>query len=370
MKQQWNDRIVFLLLGFTLLTKSFLMLTGCGVEAGNPSSKKPKSSAVDVVSLFQDPQLTTSVINASHGDAVSAVADQGDSGGNLELMLNDSDSDNDGSKVTKTCVASEGKAVVSVTSNISRSRTKTQSGGRATVSASRTGGGSSTRTWSKVDGAAVACNNSGTGAKVDFKNPDGLRLDISFERSRDDRMTYTGTKVTRTSSKSFTSSGKRSVTWASSDSSADGATYVRNKSVVITDVTKSLTMSNKRGESFSTALTINTSQDLPLLVKVERNSETDAVISKTIVSGEIVTKKDSDSIITTNYSNLKLNLSDNSCSISSGSAQIVIKDAAGGVLKIFTLSVDSSGDSSLKDSLGEDVEGFALDPCDSEDLKL
>jgi hypothetical protein len=105
-------------------------------------------------------------------------------------------------------------------------------------------------------------------------------------------------------------------------------------------------------------------------VDVERNTNTHAVVSKTFASGEVIVNKDSDSTITTIYNNLKLNFSDNTCSISSGSAQIVIKDTSSEVLQIFTLSVDANGDSSLKNSTGEEVEGFALDPCDPEDLKL
>jgi hypothetical protein len=129
-------------------------------------------------------------------------------------------------------------------------------------------------------------------------------------------------------------------------------------------------MTNKNGETFATELIINTTAASPLVVDVERNTNTHAVVSKTFVRGEVVVNKDSDSIITTNYNSLKLNFSDNTCSIASGSAEIVIKDTSSEILQMFTLSVDANGESSLKNSAGEEVEGFALDPCDSEDLKL
>jgi hypothetical protein len=160
------------------------------------------------------------------------------------------------------------------------------------------------------------------------------------------------------------------VTWGTSDSSSDGQTYIRNKSVLIKDVNQSLQMTGKSGTSFVTALTINTAEASPLVVKVERSASSQAVLSKTFVSGEVVVKKDSDATMTTTYSNLKLNFADGSCSVSSGSAQIVIEDSAGSTLKTLTLEADSSGEGSLKDETGEEVEGFALDPCDSEDLKL
>lgn len=345
-----------------------LIVQGCGSKSG---SNDDGPAAVNASVLIADPQLTSGIVNASHGDAVAAAADQGSSGAGFRLYY--SDSDNDGSTVSKSCTASsDGKsALVTVTSTINRSRTKTSGGGRVTVSATRTGSGTSTRTWSKSNGDAVACNSNGTGAAVDFESPDNLKLDITFERTRSDTMSYTGPKVTRTASKSFTSSGSRSVTWSASDPSSDGSTFTRNKSVLIKNVSQTLTMTDKNGANVSTSLSINTPESSPLVVKVERNASSPyAVVSKTFVSGEVVTVKDSDATMTTTYNNLKLNYSDSSCSISSGSAQIVIKDSAGTVLKTLTLGIDASGDSSLEDSAGEEVEGFALDPCDSEDVKL
>jgi hypothetical protein len=162
------------------------------------------------------------------------------------------------------------------------------------------------------------------------------------------------------------------VTWSSNDTGSDGSTtYVRNKSVVIKDVLQSLTMTNKDGQAVSSNLSINTAENAPLVVKVERDSATNAVVNKTFVSGQVVVKKDSDATITTTYTNLKLNFSDNSCSISDGTAQIVVTDSTGATLKTYTLGKSTDGeDGSLKDSSGSEVDGFALDPCDSEDVKL
>lgn len=350
-----------------LVGAAAMILQGCGSKS---SSKDPGESYFNGSELAADPQLTSSIVNSTHGDAVAAATDQGSSGSNFGFSL--SDSDDDKSTINKSCtLSSDGKlAIVSVSSNIDRSRTKTSGGGRITVQSVRTGNSTSTRTWSMANGANVACNSSGTGAAVNFQSPDNLKLDISFERSRNDSITYTGPKVTRTATKSFTSSGSRSVTWGASDSSGDGQTYVRNKSVVIKNVKQSLSMTNKNGESMATALSISTAEGAPIVVKVERNSSTHSIVSKTFVSGQIVTQKDSDATMTTTYSNLKLNFADSSCSISSGSAQIVIKDSAGTVLKTLSLGVDSSGDSILTDDSGAEVEGFALDPCDSEDLRL
>jgi hypothetical protein len=360
----WFSRVRMQVLGVTVLG---LVIHSCGTKSDDKNDEG--APPVNASSLVADPQLTSSVVNAAHGDAVAAAADQSGSGSSLQFAL--ADGDNDGSSVTKSCTKNGNSAVVSVSSTINRSRTKTSGGGRVTITATRTGTGTSTRTWSRTDGAAVECR-SDKGAAVDFKSPSGVKLEVSFERNRSDSMTYTGPKVTRTSSRSFKSSGNRTVTWSSNDTSSDGSTtYVRNKSVVIKDVLQSLTMTNKDGQAVSSNLSINTADNAPLVVKVERNSTTNAVVNKTFVSGQVVVKKDSDATITTTYTNLKLNFSDNSCSISDGTAQIVVTDSTGATLKTYTLGKSADGeDGSLKDSSGSEVDGFALDPCDSEDVKL
>jgi hypothetical protein len=175
----------------TKITPSALLIGVLALQAcGSKSNDKTNNpTQIDASVLVQDSQLTSGIVNASHGDVVAAAADQGTSSSMLGLSL--SDSDDDDSTVTKTCAASsDGKsAIVSISSNVNRTRTKSSGGGRVVITSTRTGSSATTRTWSRADGTAVACNNSGTGANVDFKNPDGLKLDISFERSRNDSMT-------------------------------------------------------------------------------------------------------------------------------------------------------------------------------------
>ncbi len=355
-----------------LSTLILVALIGCGVEVGNPSSKKPKVAppTVNATDVVTDSQLTTNIVNASHGDAVAASIDQGSSGTSLNLTATDTNDDK--TSATKTCnISPDSKsAIVSVSANINRTRTKSSAGGRVTVKATRTGSGSSTRTWSRVDGTPVACRGDKTGAFIDFKNPAGLRLDVSFERNRSDEVTFTGPRLTRTSTRTVSSAGTRIITWTSNDTSGGGtSSYARQKSVVIRNTTHNLTMTDKNGNTVATNLTINTPEAAPMLVRVERDTVTNKVLSKTFIDGQIVVKKDSDATMTTTYSNLKLNFADDSCSITDGSAQIVISDSAGTTLKSLTLKKNSDGDSTLVDDSGNEVDGFVLDPCDSEDSK-
>lgn len=345
-------------------------LQSCGKKSKSSDNVPPVLSAA---ALVLDSQLTSSVVNAAHGDAVAAAADQGGSGSTFNFAL--TDSDNDDTTMSRICALSaDGKsAVVTISSSINRSRTKTSGNGKVTITGTRTGNGTSTRTWSKTDGVAVACNATSTGAALNFQDPTNLKLDVVFERSRSDSLEISRQGFTRKSSKNFTSKGTRSITWAA-NSGTETTNYIRSKTVVIKDVNQSMVLTDKNGASFSTGLSINTLEGSPLVINVERKSPTDitpnAVVSKTFVSGAVETRKDSDAVMTTTYNNLKLKFEDRSCSIESGSAQIVIKDSTGAVLKTLTLGRDSSGESTLEDSTGAEVEDFALDPCDSEDTKL
>jgi hypothetical protein len=356
-----------------LLTVSVALiatLAGCGAK----SSKDSGTATATAADLAGDPQLQSSVVNASHGDTVTAAADQSSSGAGLMLRGKDDsgsssseDDDHDKSSVSKSCALSGSSAVVTISSAIDEAKTSTSKSGTVTNTRTRTGSSTMTRTWSRTDGTAVTCNTAGTGANVDFKNPSGLKLDVSIDRSRDVSNKFVGPKLTRTSSKSFSVKGSHAVTWSSNDATGDGSTYVRNKSIVIKDVTRSMTMTNKDGVTLSSTLVMNTTTDKPIVVKVERAATDHSVSSKTFVSGEVVVKKDADATITTTYDNLKLT---SECQVESGTATIVITDSAGAVLKTLTLGADSSGDAELKDKKsGSGIDGFALDGCDAEDSK-
>ena len=345
-------------------------LAGCGSK----SSKDSGTATATATELAGDSQLQSSVVNASHGDTVSAAADQSSSGAALALSGNDDSSsssghdDHDHDAVTKVCAVSGNSAIVSISSAIDETKTSTSKSGTVTNTRTRTGSSTMTRTWSRSDGTAVTCNTAGTGANVDFKNPSGLKLDVSIDRSRSENNSFVGPKLTRTSSKSFSVKGKNAITWSSNDAASDTAdTYIRNKSIAITDVTRSMTMTNKNGLTLSSSMIMNTAADKPVVVSVERNKTSHEIVSKTFVSGEVVVKKDADATITTDYSNFKL---DSECKPVSGSATIVITDSKGAVLKSLILGVDSSGDAELKDKdSGSGIDGFALDGCDAEDSK-
>lgn len=352
-----------------LFVAAALMLQTCGKKSDSDDDKEETEvPVVTAASLIADPQLLGSIVNATHGDSVSAAADQGASGAKLGLTLADGDT----SSVTKTCAEVGNNAVVTVESNVNRTDTKTMGSGanQKSRTISRVGNGKSTRTWS-LEGGTVLCNQAKTGAKINFETVPSVKLDVNFERSRIDTITFTGPRGSKSASKGFSSSGTRSITFTASTQD-DTTDYTRRKSVVIKDVNQTVFMTNKDGVTVGSRLNINTAEGKPLVVDVLRDQSTSAVREKTFVSGEVVTKKDTDATMTTTYSNLTLNFDDGVCSVKAGSAQIVVTDGAGAVLKNMTLAYDAAalGGASLKDANGEDVEDFSLDPCDPEDVKL
>lgn len=345
-----------------------LMLQTCGKKSDSDDDKEEKEvTIVTAASLVADPQLLGSIVNATHGDAVAAAADQGASGAKFDLTLTDGDSSN----VTKTCAEVGNTAVVTVESNVNRNKTKTMGAGASqrTITWARVGEGKATRTWS-LEGGKVECNAAKTGAKIDFEKVPSVKLDVTFDRERVDTVTFTGPRGSKNSAKGFSSAGTRSITFTANNTE-ESADYTRRKSVVIKDVNQAVVMTNKNGETFGSRLNINTAEGKPLVVDVLRDDGTNIVLEKTFVSGEVVAKKDSDATMTTTYNNLKLNFNEGVCSVKGGSAQIVVTDAAGAVLKSLTLAFDSAlNDATLKDANGEEVEDFGLDPCDPEDIKL
>ncbi len=137
-----------------------------------------------------------------------------------------------------------------------------------------------------------------------------------------------------------------------------------------------MSFSNASGVKKDIKLKIATKEGSPLVVTVERSVNGNAVRNRTLVSGTIIAQKDgseattSDGSIETTYHNLKVAISDGECTPSSGTASIAFKDASGTAIKTYELSIDSSGEAQLKDSAGVEVEGFELDGCDPEDMKV
>jgi len=332
--------------------------------------------------FYRDRDLIGGIVNLSHSDVLTSAADQGKlplregilwSGLTLDkygyLLFGD------GSRIHKTCtVRDDGKSVVvSSMIRIERRNKQTINNGSATAIFGMEGNGDSDRVWSKTGGGSVVCNESKQGAKVDFTSPAGTRLDLSFKRERSETKVIAGGSGIPSPTKSIKAKGSSVITWASNDSSHDTKkTYVRNSFIEAKESKYQLSMNDKNGDKKIMDISISIPSDTPFVIRTERDRKSNIVVSKTIVSGQLNSKVETGGKMTLTYKNLKLNFTDRSCSIGSGTATVVISDDSSADVKTLTLSSKPSGGDggggSLRDSSGKEIDGFSLDPCESEDL--
>jgi hypothetical protein len=349
------------------------MLNACG------SQDSRTDASVSTAVIANDTTLSAGVVNANYSDTLAAATSQGTS--TTTLALDDragtrpGERDDDKSEVTRTCTVDGGKAVVMVTGSIERDQSMTSPNGLRTMERSMKGESTMKRTWTRTTGVPVACNSAGNAAQIDWTAPDNLKLEAEFERSRERAMKITTRRIEKDFSESFKSTGTRVITWGATSTASDTATSYFRTHTASWEAEREMGIKNEAGVKKELKLSIATKEDAPVVVKVERLVADNTVASKTFVSGSVVaTKKSADGTaegtIETSYDNLKVALSDHECALESGSATIAFKDATGVALKTYELSVDTDGEPQLKNGDGKAVEGFDLDGCDPEDLKL
>ena len=362
-----------------------LMTSACGRNTGQIDA------SVSMLSIANDGNLSAGIANANYSDTLAASISQGASTASLAL----SEGGDDKSDILRTCVEEGNDAVVQITGSVAKSQTRISSEGKRTMERTTTGSSSMKRIWSNSTGAAVTCNQAKTAALITWSAPDNLKLEAEFERERERNMTVTTPKIVKTFSEKFKSSGKRVITWGTSSTAADTPTAFFRTHTATWDATREMSLTSEKGVKNDVKLKLATKVGDPLIVTVERLVAGDAVVSRTLVSGTVIAQKDveatsatgsndgssdgssdgsndgsNDGSIETSYHNLKVAISDGECKASSGTASITFKDASGTTIKTYELSIDSSGDPQLKDSAGVEVEGFDLDGCDPEDMKL
>ncbi|MEY4630915.1 MAG: hypothetical protein RIQ81_1035, partial [Pseudomonadota bacterium] len=309
-------------------TTSFLLGLGLVIHAGGcgKDNSEPTDTSMSTTAIATDTTLSAGLANAHYSDALAASATQGTSAAALSLA----DLDQDNSKVTRTCTTDGNKAVVLVTGEVDRTMTKTSSNGRNTLERTMKGESSMKRTWSHTDDTVVACNSAGTAAQIVWTAPDKLKLEVEFKRSRERKMTLETPRMEKELSEKFSAEGKRTLLWQASSQADDTATsYFRTHSVS-SEVKREMKLKNAKGEEKEIKIEIKNKEDAPLVVKVERLKSDNSIASRTFVSGTMIAKKEeADGTIETTYSNLKTTIASNECSLASGSASIVFKDATG-----------------------------------------
>jgi len=258
-----------------------LMTNACGKNTGQVDS------SISTLAIANDSSLSAGLVNANYSDALATATSQGAS---TTLAL--SQDQNDQSAVTRTCVEDGVNAVVQISGAIEKSKIMTSPDGDRTIEHSITGSSTMKRTWSNTTGTAVTCNSEKSAAQISWTSPDNLKLEAEFERSRAREMKITTPKFEKDFSGTFKSSGKRTLIWGTSSTSADTAdSYFRTHTATM-ESTREMTISNDSGVKKDIQLKVATKEAAPLVVSVERSVSGNAVLSRTIVSGTLVTQKD------------------------------------------------------------------------------
>jgi hypothetical protein len=355
-----------------ILASTLTTLSACGAgdasrkDAGGDSSKTIDSSS----SMTGDSALSEQVIAESVADGIASLADQGTTSTSLNLAGAERES-----SVTKSCAVDGSNAVVTVSSEINHEIER--DGKNVSFTRVMTGSGTQTRTWSRTkDGAAVSveCGPGGKSAKIDWKEEDlaGLKLDMEFSRTRSVESTMVNNRrgTTRTTTSSFSVSGKRSSLWGEVVDGAEQGFIVREKTVT-SSVTRKLSAKNSQNLDRNLEFTVATAENAPLQVRVSRSISTSSVDSKLIRSGTIVASRVGDGRIETSFDNLLVKYSAGECAAASGSVTTkIFKEGSAEADRELKLTV-TDGEVTLVDvSTGAEVEEFQFDACDPEDMAL
>lgn len=349
------------------VVSSFLMSCGKGQDRKQNEGTNSESSS----SLASDSEIAQASVESIVTDSYEAMVEQGGAGSSL--LLNGSEKDGtDSSVYNRACEQQGDNAVVTISTEMNRAVNVSKT--NMTMSRTISGSSKQTRTWSRSkDGAtvAVACGSGKKAAAIDWKSDiAGLKLDLSFERSRSHVVKMENKKNGKSfeHSRSFSASGTRSVVWGAVDSTSSSSDIVRSKNVT-SSVNRKFKAKNKQGEEKEVELTIKTKDLAPLSVVVERDSSTMALKKKTIKSGTLVATKNSDGRMESSFSNVVLTFDGKECLGESGSIEtkIFAQDSEEPVKTlvlsidqgVYTLKDSSSGEEKEVDSIGCDAEDFA-----------
>ena len=357
-----------------LLAALSMTVVSCGqgqerkaTETTDSSSNSPGADG----SVSGDSELSVSAVETVMTDSIESLVTQSSSGASLALTSEKEGTDK--SVYNRECKVDGNNAVVKISTTMDRS----ESIERPNVSMSRkiSGASSQTRIWSKSkDGAAVAvvCGPNNKAAAIDWESDlAGMKLDLTFERSRSNAVSITNKKRNKTfeRSRSFSASGSRTISWGTLDTANTDASIIVREKTVVSNVNRKIKAVNKKGETNDLEFSVKTAADAPLLVRVERDKTTKALKKKTIKTGTVVATRVTDGRIESTFSDVVLTFDGDKCVGDSGSVLTKFY-AEGGTEAVKSLKLTiQDGVYSLTDALtGEDKGEIDAIGCDAEDF--
>lgn len=269
--------------------------------AKSPLDKDASGNDTAATQLAADEELAGDSVAAQVDEAIAAVVeDQSESATSSSLQLADVDKSKKLERYRK-CTAEGGKATVEIKKSAERSWTfegPVRQGQNEFKQLAEV-----TRIWSR-EGGTVACAASGKHADLKRTEMKGVSLAAKFKRTRSRSASLTNTKKGTTKSRSakFNAEGSRTISW--SDVQVKGGQITLTKTVS-QEVTRTLEITNKKGEQKTLEQTVSTDPTAPLKIVVVRSESSDALVSRTIVSGKKVATFKDGGRIETSFDNVK-----------------------------------------------------------------
>lgn len=339
-----------------MLLRTLLLLTGVGVALQGCGDGKGSTAATSL--SFSDSDAMSEVGTAQTEEVVASVAM--DSG----VALSFDASGGNTFTTSRECVAKDdGSVEVKIASSGSKETSKTV--GNVAITQTMSGESALKRAWSRAS-HTLNCNSAKTAAVINLKSDlAGLKLVQEFSRARSHSQRVENLKKgsTKTKSRSFSSSGKREVSFVSSSISD---TAVQHSIEVKLQTERTSKIQNKSGVTHEFSYSMKTADSAPLKVTVVRNPTTLKAESSTVSSGTLIATHKDGSRIETSFTNLKVLGADKMCAIESGSisAKVYANDATEASAN-FDVQFEN-GDASMSLANGELKEVIAP-LCDPED---
>ncbi len=267
-----------------------------GVAAKDPAAtEKDKdketsstgTGSIDAPLVQQDEEVIGDSITAQVDDAISSAMEDLDSSTSASFALLGKET-NKKSEVNRfrDCVEEGNKAVVTLKHSFNHEnefeRVKFKGYSKLSYLMERT------RTWSK-EGTAVKCDASKKRVNLAGADLKGYELAVALKSEKSDEQSLTKTTkkgeetIARKSSRS--SQGTRNIKWTNVTNDQGKLTIEKQ---VSSSMERKLSATNKKGESKAWESTIKTGEGAPLVITLVRDSNTSALVSRTVKSGTVI----------------------------------------------------------------------------------
>lgn len=319
-----------------VLVSSLLVLTSCG-QLKKSAQERQTLSANEIIS---DTEASSSVINDQFDDIVSALAQTSDTSNSSSLSLADLSKE---ISETRECKTEGGKAFV----DIERSMEHDFENKRLAMSLKSSA--KISRVWSH-EVSEVECGDSNKYARVGDVARAGLKLEATFERSRE----VSSENKSRAKKRSMSSTGTQSISWID-ESTLDGA--ITRSALISFDISRSTSVEGiKESRSYSSRSTANS-----IAVTIVRDEISKAWTSKLISSASVSSVLKNGAVVEANFENVLFENSETKCSPVSGAISGTIENPSDG--ESISFAIDFGVDENLI-SIGESEEELDLDACD------